>query len=281
MKKFLALILTITTLSAVASEVTTQEYSQLFKHYEACFILYNLDDYKVVSEYNPNNRCQQRIAPDSTFKVALSLMAFNQSIIGPNTIFKWDGRKRELPTWNQDQTPYSWLKYSTVWVSQRITPQLGYVRIKHYLAGFDYGNQDFSGDPGKHNGLTEAWLSSSLKISAVEQLNFLNAMLSNELPVSNEAVNNTRKNLYLGKLDKGLDYYGKTGSGRHKEHKREVSSKELRDAWFIGFIDNGAQHYTFVSNLSDKVTPATHNKPLGSPTLMPITIKLLNNFFTK
>jgi beta-lactamase class D len=207
-------------------------------------------------------------------------MAFNQSIIiSPNTVFKWDGRKRELPTWDQDQTPYSWIKYSTVWVSQRITPQLGYARIKHYLAGFDYGNQDFSGDPGKHNGLTEAWLSSSLKISAVEQLNFLNAMLSYELPVSHEAVNNIKKNLYLGKLDNGLDYYGKTGSGRHKDNKKEASSRELRDAWFIGFIDNRVQHYTFVSNLSDKVALAIYNKSLGSAVLMPITIKLLNNFF--
>ncbi|WP_373369869.1 penicillin-binding transpeptidase domain-containing protein, partial [Klebsiella aerogenes] len=30
---------------------------------------------------------------------------------------------------------------------------------------FEYGNQDVSGDSGKHNGLTQSWLMSSLTIS--------------------------------------------------------------------------------------------------------------------
>jgi len=149
---------------------------------------------------------------------------------------------------------------------------LGYARIKHYLGGFDYGNQDFSGDSGQNNGLTKAWLSSSLKISAVEQFNFLNALLSNELPVSSEAVAHTRKNLYLGKPDNGADYYGKTGSGKHGR---------LCDGWFVGFIENGPQHYIFVSNLSDKVTPAPTDQSFGSVILKPITMKLLNDYFAK
>jgi len=193
MSKLLSLILAIAAVNTFANEITTQEYSQRFKNYNACFILYSVNEHKIISKYNPKNRCYQRIAPDSTFKIALSLMAFNQGIINQNTVFQWDGEKRVLPEWNQDQTPARWLKYSVVWVSQRITPQLGYARIKHYLAGFDYGNQDFSGDSGQNNDLTKAWLSSSLKISAVEQLNFLNALLSNELPVSSEAVVHTRK----------------------------------------------------------------------------------------
>jgi beta-lactamase class D/beta-lactamase class D OXA-1 len=272
MNKLLSLILATAAVNAFANEITTQEYSQRFKNYNACFVLYSVNEHKIISEYNPKNRCYQQIAPDSTFKIALSLMAFNQGIINQNTVFQWDSEKRALPEWNQDQTPARWLKYSVVWVSQRITPQLGYARIKHYLAGFDYGNQDFSGDSGQNNGLTKAWLSSSLKISAVEQLNFLNALLSNELPVSSEAVAHTRKNLYLGKLDNGADYYGKTGSGKHEG---------LRDGWFVGFIENGPQHYIFVSNLSDKVTPAPTDQSFGSVILKPITMKLLNDYFAK
>lgn len=281
MKKLLTLILATTSLSAAANEITTQEYSQLFKNYKGCFILFSVNEHKIISEYNPKNRCKQRIAPDSTFKIALSLMAFNQGIINQNTVFKWDGKKTELPGWNQDQTPNSWLKYSVLWVSQQITPQLGYNRIKHYLASFAYGNQDFSGDPGKNNGLTHAWLASSLKISAVEQLHFLKAMLSNELPVTHEAVTNTKQNLYQGKLDNGADYYGKTGSGRHGRNERETNPSKLRDGWFVGFIENGTQQYIFVSNLTDKVIPASTDKSYGSALLKPITLKLLNGYFSK
>jgi len=287
MKKCLALILAFVALNASAHQITSQEYSELFKKYNACFILYNLNEQKIVSEYNPNNRCNQRISPDSSFKIALSLMAFNQGIINQNTVFKWNGKKGVVPEHDQNQTPATWIKYSVVWVSQKITPELGYARIKHYLAGFNYGNQDFSGDPGKNNGLSHAWLSSSLKISAMEQLNFLKAMLSNELPVNHEAVENTQKNMYLGKLNNGADYYGKTGSGRNGRNERLTNPSLLRDGWFVGFVENGDQQYIFVSNLTDKVVQASINgqdgslQPFGSQLLKPITLELLNDYFSK
>jgi beta-lactamase class D len=172
-------------------------------------------------------------------------------------------------------------------VSQQITPQLGEARIKHYLAGFDYGNQDFSGDENKHNGLTHAWLSSSLKISGIEQLNFLKSMLSNELPVSANAIKYTKENLYLGKLDNGADYYGKTGSGRHGRNERYAHPSQLRDGWFVGFVEMGKQQYIFISNLTDKKFQATIDpsdgslKPYGSQLLKPITMKILNAYFAK
>jgi len=285
MKKLGGLLLSIATLCSSSYAITTKEYSAVFKNYDACFILYNLNKHQIVSEYNPNNRCNQRIAPDSTFKIALSLMAFNQRVIDQHTVFKWDGKNEDVPGWNQDQSPASWLKYSVLWVSQQVTPQLGEERIKHYLAGFKYGNQDFSGDPGQHNGLTHAWLSSSLKISATEQLEFLKAMLSNELPINNNAISDTKDNLYLGKLDNGADYYGKTGSGRHGRNEREANPSQLRDGWFVGFVNKGDQRYIFVSNLTDKVVQASIDKndgslkPYGSQILKPITMKLLNDFF--
>ncbi|WP_242604326.1 penicillin-binding transpeptidase domain-containing protein [Legionella birminghamensis] len=265
---------------------TTLEYSELFKNYDACFILYSVNEHKIVSEYNPNNYCNQRISPDSTFKIALSLMAFNQGIINQETVFKWDGKKGVIPEHEGDQTPSSWLKYSVVWVSQQITPQLGYARIKHYLAGFDYGNQNFDGDQGMNNGITHAWLSSSLKISAMEQLHFLQSMLSNELPVSPVAVLHTKENLYIGKLDNGADYFGKTGSGRHGRNERLSNPSKLRDGWFVGFIQKNNQQYIFVSNLTDKQVQASIDKldgslkPFGSQLLKPITMNILNNYFS-
>jgi beta-lactamase class D/beta-lactamase class D OXA-1 len=212
-------------------------------------------------------------------------MAFNQGTINQNTVFTWDGKKGVIPEHEQNQTPQTWLKYSVLWVSQQITPKLGVKKIQHYLSGFHYGNQNFSGDAGKHNGLTHAWLSSSLKISGVEQLNFIKAMLTNKLPISNEAVTQTKANLYLGKLDQGADLYGKTGSGRHGRNERLSNPSLLRDGWFVGFIQSGQEQYIFVSNLTDKKFQATYDKssgdlkPYGSQILKPITMKLLNDYF--
>jgi len=285
MNKLIMLILATSISSVYAKAITTEEYSHLFKNYDGCFILYSMNKHKVISEYNPSNRCNQRIAPDSTFKIALSLMAFNEGIINQDSVFKWDGKQGIFPAHNQDQTPLTWLKYSVVWVSQQITPQLGLDRIQRYLADFNYGNRDFSGDAGKNNGLQYAWLSSSLKISALEQLNFLNAMLCDKLSVNKKAIANTKKNMYQGKLDNGADYYAKTGSGRHGHNEREVNPSQLRDGWFVGFIEMGSEQYIFVSNLTDKVTSIGKAddslKLYGSELLKPITMKLLNNYFAK
>lgn len=263
-----------------ARDITNQEYATHFKNYNACFILYNLNKHQIVTEYNPDNRCNERLSPDSTFKVPLSLIAFNQGIINQKTVFKWNGTKGVLPEHEQDQTPASWIKYSVLWVSQELTPQLGEARMKHYLAGFSYGNQDFSGDPGANNGLTHAWLSSSLKISANEQLQFLSAMLSNELPVNQTAVKNTVDNMYIGKLNNGAKYFGKTGSGRNGRNERLSNPSKLRDGWFVGFVAQGDQRFIFVSNLTDKKEPEATDKAFGSFLLKPITLGLLNDYFS-
>ncbi|RMX03910.1 class D beta-lactamase [Legionella jordanis] len=281
MKTLISLCLSMLCLMVLAKPIDSAHYDQVFKSYHACFILYDLTEGKIINLYNPLQRCSERLAPDSTFKVALSLMAFDQKLIHQNTRFKWDGQIRELADWNQDQSPYSWLKYSTVWVSQRISSQLGMPRIKQYLANFNYGNQDFSGDPGLHNGLSHAWLSSSLKISAWEQLDFLKAMLNGKLALDSQAIENTKKNMYLGKLHNGANYFGKTGSGRHGRNERMSNPSPLRDGWFVGFIQNGKHQYIFVSNLTDKSVPAIKNNAYGSALLKPITMSLLNQYFTK
>lgn len=90
------------------------------------FILYNLTKQKVVAnKFNPHNRYNERIAPDSTFKIVLSLIAFNKNLINQDSIFQWDRKKYDIPEWNRDQTPQTWLKYSIAWVSQQIAPELG------------------------------------------------------------------------------------------------------------------------------------------------------------
>ncbi|MBP9743417.1 MAG: hypothetical protein KBD37_08665, partial [Burkholderiales bacterium] len=173
-------------------------------------------------------------------------------------------------------------QYSVVWVSQLLTPQLGISTIKDYLQKFNYGNQDFSGDPGKNNGLTNAWLNSSLTISADEQLLFLVNMFTYKLPVSHAAVTHTFNNMYIENnptidislygtqfdvLKNNWQLYGKTGSS---------GATSPRDGWFEGIVINGSQKYIFVTNFSD--TKRVSDTISGGGTAKEITIKLLNQF---
>lgn len=213
-----------------------------FKEQSSCFILYDLENDKMIEHYN-DERCKMAVAPNSTFKVALSVMAYDQQIINQNTVFSWDGSQQALQQWEQDQTPMSWLSSSVLWVSRLITPKLGISTIKRYLRIFDYGNQDFSGTPGKDDALTNAWLSNSLKLSPDEQFFFLRRLLKNELPVSEAAMNQTKQNMYLQMLDNNWKLYGKTGSGKDLVDQTQ--------GWFIGWIEKDKQKYLFVTNYTD------------------------------
>jgi beta-lactamase class D/beta-lactamase class D OXA-1 len=227
------------------------DYGALFKNQQGCFILYDLNTQKIVSQYN-EPRCAEQIAPDSTFKIALSLMAFDQNLITQKTIFRWDHRHNQISAWNQNQKPATWLKYSVVWVSQRLTHQLGMEKILYYLKAFNYGNQDFSGDPGLNNALDRAWLGSSLKISANEQIQFLSKMIQNKLPVTPAAINNTEVNMFMGRLNNGWQIFGKTGT--HVEQNplnmRQITSQ---DGWFVGWAQRGKQIYVFVTNFTENL----------------------------
>ncbi|WP_431274191.1 penicillin-binding transpeptidase domain-containing protein [Variovorax ureilyticus] len=253
-------------------------FNETFKAFDACFLLYDVNAKKLVAEYNPGGRCKQRIAPDSTFKVPLSLMAFNEKLIDPHTVFKWNGQKYDRQELNRDQTPRSWMQDSVVWVSQDVAPSLGYARIGKYLDDFRYGNLDFTGDIGKNNGLTNARLSSSLQISAYEQLEFLKAMDAHQLPVSREAIDQTRQNMALGKLENGVDIYGKTGAGRHRMRATDRAPGKLRDGWFVGFVEGSGEHYIFVANLTDRQVPGADDRAAGSRVLKPIVMRILNEY---
>lgn len=282
MKIKIGVLFTLLAFNTMAQEIAIEHFAYAFKGFNACFILYDVDTKQIISEYNPAGRCSERLAPDSTFKIPLSLMAFNQGLINPKTEFKWNGQKGALADWDRDQTPSSWFQYSVVWVSQQLTQKLQLPRIKHYLDGFNYGNKDFNGDPGKSNGLTYAWLSSSLKISGMEQLNFLTALVNQELPLSPDAVNNTVDNMYLGTLENGFKYYGKTGAGLHGRNERDANPSRIRDGWFVGFIDGEkGKKYVFVTNFTDKTVPPENDNAYGSQILKPIVLELLNTYFKK
>ena len=173
-------------------------------------------DARTGSVLHEEGDCRARVTPASTFKIALSVMGYDSGFLtdahAPALPFKpgytdWGGAE-----WTRTTDPTRWMKYSVVWLSQRITDALGAERIGDYLRAFDYGNADFSGDPGKDNALERAWISSSLKIAPVEQLTFLRNLINRKLPVNDRAVDMTLEIAETQATDGGWRGSGKTGS---------------------------------------------------------------------
>lgn len=197
--------------------------------------------------------CDKRITPASTFKIAISLMGYDAGFLKdehtPALSFR-KGYAAWMASWRTTTDPTSWIKNSVVWYSQQITQALGDERFKHYVAGFQYGNQDVSGDPGKQNGLTRAWLSSSLEISPLEQLAFLQRLVNRQLPVSPHAYDMTSRITLIETLPNGWEVHGKTGTGAPiGANGKQDSSRTY--GWFVGWATKGGRTVVFARQVQD------------------------------
>ena len=199
-------------------------------------------------------KCDGRHAPFSTFKIAIAVMEFDANILKSPlepVVKTSDEIKQSLessciikryPTtllWKSDsQNPLSWMTYSVVWYSQWITKQLGMEKFKNYVNILNYGNKDVSGDPRENNGLTHAWLNTSLRISPLEQVNFVEKLSQKQLPLSIQAQENTIKLIEQEKIWDDWQLYGKTGGGIN--------------GWFVGWIEKDYRRIVFAQYIDQQ-----------------------------
>lgn len=253
--RWLVVRLLVVAIMGSAAHAAEPDFARLFAGRDGCFALYDLKEDKLVTRFNPE-RCAQRTSPCSTFKVPLSLMAFDAGILtDESSALKWDGTKYPREAWNHDHTAATWMRDSVVWFSQRLTTQLGIEKVKSYLARLEFGNQDMSG------GLTKAWLESTLLISPDEELRFWERYWREQLPVSKHAYAMTKAITLVETSPSGWTLHGKTGSGaKGAGGPRQRATYGL--GWFVGHVAKGGREYVFVASYTDRV-PSLDRRPAG------------------
>jgi beta-lactamase class D len=123
-------------------------------------------------------RCRRRYLPASTFKIANSIIGLETGALSdPETLLKWDGTSYSVPEWNQDLTLRRAVQVSCLPCFQGIARDVGEPRMREWLARLEYGNQDVSG------GVDRFWVWGGLRISPIEQLDFLRRLDSGKLPI--------------------------------------------------------------------------------------------------
>lgn len=223
-----------------------------------CFLLADLKSQKVVQQNG--DTCDVRLSPASTFKIVLSLIGYESGILknSANPIWHYhESYKAPFSSWKLPQGPATWMSNSCVWYSQVLTKKLGMTKLKSYIQKFNYGNQNLSGDDGKNNGLTNAWLGSSLKISPREQMMFLQRMLNKKLSLSSSTYDLAKEILLIGKLKNGWVLYGKTGTALDKNNSVNSlsainDSHEQSVGWFIGWITKDNRTLVVIKNIVGK-----------------------------
>ncbi|WP_066392310.1 BlaR1 family beta-lactam sensor/signal transducer [Neobacillus mesonae] len=221
-----------------------EDLSSYFKGYKGSFVLYNPSK----NQYQIFNRemSEQRISPDSTYKIYSALFALESNVISLNSNKQeWDGKIYPFPEWNQNQNLATALSQSVNWYFQNTDREVGRKPLQDYFHRIKYGNEDLSGN------LDSYWMESSLKISPIEQVQLLYQLEENQWGFKAENIKTVKKALLVD-VQKNGRLYGKTGTGT-------INGKNV-NGWFIGFVDKGDDRFYFAINIQNKDGQAQGSK---------------------
>jgi len=156
--------------------------------------------------YQNKERVSEQMSPASTYKIFNSLIGLETNTIpDEDFVIPWDGKKRDIESWNQDLSMAQAFKYSALPYYQELARRVGREPAQKYLDTIQYGNMRIGPEVDMY------WINDTLKISADEQVTFLKELYFKELPFSERAQRIVKKMmLQEEKEDYKLSY--KTGT---------------------------------------------------------------------
>lgn len=219
-------------LSAAEAPVKGLEITHLFDGKEGTMVLKNL---KTEQTYVFNKeRSLERMTPESTFKILNALIGLDtRAVRDEYEVKRWDGIVRQFEPWNRDHTLGSAMRESAIWFYQDMARNIGFSRMQEKISKLNYGNKDLSGE------IDQFWLDSSLKISAIEQVDFMEQLVKEVLPFKKEHQKVVKRMMIQDEQD---DYtlHGKTGT--------RLSDMGL--GWFVGYVKTEKNVWVFAVNLN-------------------------------
>ena len=227
-----------TTTPTFVTKPELQKYFDEYK-YEGCFVMLDVRNNKY-TQFNPE-RVRERYSPASTFKIFNSLVALETGVIAnENTIIKWDGVSSGNPNWDKDTDMKAAFENSTVWFYKELARRVGEAQMRKYITQEKYGNMDVSG------GVDEFWLNDALKISALEQVDFLKRLYLSETGFS-DRTEQTVKRIMVREQQAGYTLRAKTGWG---------IKGNLDVGWFVGWMEMNDNCYIFATQVETQFADA-------------------------
>lgn len=174
--------------------------------------------------------------PASTFKIPNSIIGLETGVVeSDSTLFKWDGKKRRLKSWEQDMIFREAFHRSCVPCYQDIARNIGTDRMSEWLTKLEYGTMLVDS-----NSIDMFWLEGESQVSQFQQIDFLHRFYTAQLPIS-KRTEQLMKRLMV--IDEKPTYTlsGKTGWSIRNGNN---------NGWFVGYIEKGADTYFFATNVS-------------------------------
>lgn len=180
-------------------------------------------------------RAKERLSPASTFKILNSIIALEEEAIKDQyEIIKWDSTKRFLESWNKDQDMKSAFQNSCVWFYQELAKIIGKEKYVTQLNQFNYGNKLIGDD------ITSFWLDGSLKISPLEQIQFLKNIYQKQFKIAVRTYD-ILQDIMLEESHTNYKLYAKTGA--------TASRDWIGHGWYVGYLTTKEQTWFFATNI--------------------------------
>lgn len=218
----------------------TQDLARFFGWVEGAFVLLDAQTGETVC--HNAERARTRFLPASTYKIPNTLIALETGVAsGPDFPLAWDStvapRRPWWPeTWARNHTLRSALPNSVVWYYQELARRIGSARMQAHVDRFAYGNRDISG------GIDQFWLTGGLRISPLEQVDFLRRFYFGQLAVSERSTQIAQDLLVLEEKP-GYRLSGKTGwAGLGDSSAPQIG-------WLVGYVERAGQVHFFATNI--------------------------------
>lgn len=175
--------------------------------------------------------------PASTFKIANTLIGLETGVIAEDKIFKWDGKPRRLPQWEQDLPLRDAFQVSCVPCYQDLARKIGTERMKAYLEKMNYPGMDV-----KKENIDLFWLEGNSRITPRQQVEFIRALYEEKLPLK-KSVMQSVKAIMLSETSPGYSVSGKTGWSIRNGNNY---------GWFVGYIETNGKVYCLATLVEPK-----------------------------
>ena len=178
--------------------------------------------------------------PASTFKVFSSLAALESGVVASTgqiiRLPRYTSTREEI---NRDLDFASAFALSALPHYQHLVREIGAVRMQSYLDNAGYGNRSMGG------GVDQFWISGELRITPLEQLEFLERLYRSDLPFRQEVMAQVKQ--IMQRDEYGGRVYGKTGWA--------TAAEGLHTGWSVGWLEREAKEPLYFATLLQTTTP--------------------------
>ena len=221
------------------------------------FVLYDVKANMYIG--HDQDRAETRYFPASTFKISNSLIGLSAGAVkNVEEVLPYKGDPHPfIQAWAKDMGLREAIVLSNVPIYQELARRIGLERMQENLSRMDYGNKEIG------TSIDTFWLKGPLKISAVEQAQFLAKLAQGELPFL-KAFQKSVSEIVLLEQGKNWKLYGKTGW---------VNTSDQGVGWWVGWIEKEGRVYTFALNMEmHRVSDADKRVELGKASLKALGI---------